>query len=174
MTERVLLIGMMGAGKSSVGRALSALTGWEYVDNDELVERATGAPTPDVFAKHGVEAMRAAEAAALDEALRTPAPVIAGVAAGVIEEPVDAQRLHDEGFTVWLRAELTTLAERVGTGEGRAWLQPDPLAALRKLYVGRPEKYAAAADLVVDVDDIGPDEVARRILDAMRERGSVS
>jgi shikimate kinase len=164
--DRVLLMGMMGAGKTTIGHALSTRTGWLYLDNDELVRRATGIETREVFDELGVEAMRRAESAALTVALTVATPVIAGVAGGVVEDPADRARLRAGGFVVWLRARIDTLAARVGSGEGRAWLQPDPRAALQKLYDGRAALYAEAASFVVDVDDLTPDEVAARILEA--------
>lgn len=164
-SPRVLLMGMMGAGKTSVGVALSARTGWPYLDNDELVARATGKPTPEVLTEEGLGALREAESAALTEALTMPAPVIAGVAGGVVDDVHDRERLREsEAVVVWLRARIETLVQRVGVGEGRPWLQPDPETALRKLYEGRADRYRSAADLVVDVDDIPPTVVAERIL----------
>ena len=91
---RVLLLGMMGVGKSSVGKALSKRTGWAYLDNDELVARAYGRPTPEVLATGGVEQLREAESRALQQAYAEPAPVVAGVAAGTAaalrRRPADA------------------------------------------------------------------------------------
>lgn len=163
---RVLLMGMMGVGKSTVGRALAERTGWPYLDNDELVERASGIDAR-TLAQRGERELRAAESGALTEALRTPAPVVASVAAGVVLDKRDAARLRDGGFVVWLRATVETLTRRVGAGEGRPWLQPDPETALRRLYDGRAEKYAAAASYVVDVDRLGADQVADRIFAAL-------
>jgi shikimate kinase len=166
---KVLLVGMMGVGKSTVGRALSGLTGWPYLDNDELVLRATGTETADLFREQGVEAMRKAESAALTEALHEPPPVIAGVAAGIVESAEDRARLREsDAFVVWLRARIDTLVGRVGSGEGRAWLQPDPEAALRRLYRGREPRYREVADLVVDVDEATPEEIAGHIQAALR------
>lgn len=167
---RVILVGMMGAGKSTVGTALTERTGWPYLDNDELLERATGIDAR-TLAQRGEVELRAAESAALTEALRTPAPVVASVAAGVVEAEADRARLRAGGFVVWLRARIETLASRVGTGEHRPWLQPDPVAALRRLYAGRPEKYAEVAAYVIDVDDLPVGEVADRILSALRAAG---
>ncbi len=167
---RVLLMGMMGSGKTTVGKALAARTGWEYLDNDELVRRATGEATPDILRERGERALRAAESAALTEALSIPAPVIAAVAGGVVEEPADRERLRAGGYVVFLRARMSTLADRVGSGEGRPWLQPDPAAALARLYRGRDELYRQAATLVLDVDDAAPEELAERILAGLAQR----
>lgn len=162
---RVLLLGMMGAGKSTVGTTLSARTGWPYYDNDDLVLWATGVPTPNVLDEAGVPALRAAESAALREALTRDSPLIAGVAGGVIDDVGDRNALREsDAVVVWLRARIDTLIERVGDGAGRPWLQPDPAVALRALYEGRASRYAAAADLIVDVDDVRATVVAERIM----------
>lgn len=164
---RVLLMGMMGCGKTTVGTALSARTGWEYLDNDELVHRATGEVTPDILRDRGEEAMRAAESAALAVALGIHPPVIAAVAGGIVEDAADRERLRTGGFVVFLRCRISTLVDRVGSGEGRPWLQPDPAAALARLYRGREELYRQAATLVLDVDVASPDEVAGSILEGL-------
>lgn len=161
---RVLLMGMMGCGKTTVGTALAARTGWEYLDNDELVRRATGEKTPHILRERGEKALREAESAALTEALGMPAPVIAAVAGGIVEDPANRERLRTGGYVVWLRARISTLADRVGSGEGRPWLQPDPAAALARLYRGREELYRQAATLILDVEDASPEELAESIL----------
>ncbi|MGH3327468.1 MAG: shikimate kinase [Streptomycetales bacterium] len=169
---RVLLVGMMGVGKTTVGRALADLTGWPYVDNDQLVARVAGAETREVLDTRGVQALREAESGALTHALREPLPVIASIAGGIVESAQDRSRLRDGGFVVWLRARVDTLVERVGTGSGRPWLQPEPETALRRLYVGREALYEEVAALVLDVDDAAPEVTARRILARLRERRS--
>ncbi len=168
---RILLMGMMGCGKTTIGEALSARTGWEYLDNDELVHLATGETTPEVLRDRGEPGLREAESAALTQALTIPAPVIAATAGGVVMDPVDRERLRTGGYVVWLRAKITTLAERVGAGEGRPWLQPDPVAALARLYRGREELYRQTATLILDVEDATPDELAESILSGLPEAG---
>lgn len=166
---RVLLIGMMGAGKTSVGNALARATGWPFLDNDELVERATGTTAQKIHETHGVDALRDAEAGALTEGLAPPPPTIVDVAGGIVTRAEDRLRLQGAGFVVWLRARIDTLAERVGTGEGRAWLRDDPEAALRRLYEGREQQYHEVASFIVDVDDLSPEQIAERILAGLRE-----
>lgn len=172
--ERILLVGMMGAGKTSVGNALARATGWPFLDNDELVERATGTTARDTFYDRGERELRDVEAGALTEGLKVPPPAIVDVAGGIVTRAEDRQRLRDagDGFVVWLRARVETLAQRVGTGAGRAWLRDDPEGALRRLYRGRAELYAEVASFIVDVDDVTPDHIAERIMDALREQVS--
>ena len=131
MHERVQMIGMMGAGKTTVGGALSRLLGWPYFDNDELLARAVGKDTRRVQEEDGLAALRRAESAALTVALEEGGPLIAGVAGGIVTNPLDLDRLHRGGFVVWLRADLATLAARV-RGTNRPWLGQSPEVAMRR------------------------------------------
>ena len=167
--DRVLLVGMMGAGKTTVGHALSDLIGWPYFDNDELLARAVGKDTRRVQEEDGEQALRRAESAALDVALAEGGPLIAGVAGGVVRDPLDLQRLRSGGLVVWLRAELSTLARRVA-GTDRPWLQGDPLRALQALYAGRADLYASVASLTLDADVLPPDLIAVEIAKALHDQ----
>jgi shikimate kinase len=165
---RIVLIGMMGAGKSTVGARLAELTGWAYIDNDEVVEQMTGMPTRDLQRVKGVAAMRAAESAAAQEVLSRPPPLIAGVAAGIVLDRAVSAQVHAGAFVVFLRAEIETLAARI-EGTYRPWLGDDPEATLRSLYRGREPLYEEIADRVIDVDHASPNEVAAQILAALHD-----
>jgi shikimate kinase len=165
---RILLIGMMGAGKTSVGRALSERTGWSYRDNDEIVAEGEGVVTDEVLKRGGLDALRAAESRALSRVLGQDPPLIAGVAGGVVESPQDRQRLASpDAFVVYLHAPIEVLVERVGSGQGRPWLQPDPEAAMRRLFAGREPLYREVADLVVESAEGGAAQHADTILAAL-------
>ena len=133
---RILLVGMMGSGKSSVGRELAKRTGWPFLDNDELLERATGR-TARQLAEGGEAALRAAEAAALREGLAVKPPAIIGVAGGAVLDPRDRKRIREGGFVVWLRAPADVLAARavgrsasaMAGGRRRRLVPPGGLAA---------------------------------------------
>jgi shikimate kinase len=165
--DRVLLMGMMGAGKTTVGHALSRLLHWPYYDNDELLARAVGKDTRRVQEEDGLGALRRAESAALDVALTEGAPLIAGVAGGVVTDLLDLQRLHSSGFVVWLRADIATLAARV-TGTDRPWLASNPEKAIRTLYAGREALYTAACSFVVDEEFTTPELIALQIARELR------
>lgn len=168
--DRVLLIGMMGAGKTTVGVRLSRLLGWRYLDNDRLLSIAVGLDTRRVQQKRGERALRFAESAALTVALTQAPPLVASVAAGVVLDPSDRDRLRNGGFVVWLRARIDTLAQRVA-GTDRPWVGKDPAVALRRLYAGRADLYQSVASYVVDVDSLPPDQVAERIAAALSAAG---
>jgi shikimate kinase len=165
--ERVILLGMMGSGKSSVGAALSDRTGWPFVDNDALVERATGRTARELLAREGEAAMRAAETAALEAALGLPTPVIAATAAGTVLDPANLERLRTGGFVVWLRAPAEVLASRAVGAEHRPWLDKDPVGWFVRAGAERDALYASVADLEIDTGAVDPFEAAGRILGAI-------
>jgi shikimate kinase len=169
--DRVLLIGMMGAGKTTVGHALAARLGWPYLDNDELLARAVGKDTRRVQLEDGQAALRRAESLALTVALTAEPPVIAGVAAGVVTDPADRDRLRQGGFVVWLRADLDTLVARV-RGTDRPWLATSPETAMRELATGRAPLYAEVASLTVDVAGSTPEQTVDTIVAALHAAGS--
>lgn len=169
---RVLLVGMMGAGKSTVGRELSRLTRWPYLDNDELLERAVGMSARKVLETEGVEGLRRAESAALAEGLRERPPVIVSVAGGVVGDAADRDRIRSGGVVVWLRAPIDVYVARVGDSSDRPWLRGHPEAAMRRLYSGRAPLYAEVATLVVDVKDRTPSETAALIVDRLAARSA--
>lgn len=160
----------MGAGKTTVGQALARRLGAPYFDSDRQVERRTGLTVPEVFAARGEAAFRAEERAALVEALGTEGPVVVSVAGGAVLDADNRRMLRQGGTVVWLRAGVETLAARVGAGAGRPLLGDDPAAALSRLYEVRRPVYAQLADVVVDVDDLTPDQAVERIVAATGAR----
>jgi shikimate kinase len=162
--RRVLLVGMMGSGKTTVGRLVADALGWGYLDSDAEVEESTGMTVPELFARHGEEAFRQAETEALERACTSAEPVVVSVAGGAVLRPANRAFLAASGTVVWLRARPGTLASRVGDGTGRPLLGGDPAAALRELDAVRRPLYGEVAAHTVDVDDLTPDEVASRVL----------
>jgi shikimate kinase len=164
---RVLLVGMMGSGKSTIGRLLANATGWSYVDNDELVLRAHGASPRTLLAERGETVMRQAESEALASGVTLPSPAIVGVAAGVILDADDRETLRSGGIVVWLRAGADDLAARAAGAEHRPWLDDDPRAWMTAAVLERDPLYASVADHVVDTDAAAPDETAARLVELL-------
>ncbi len=155
---------MMGAGKTTVGRALARRLEWPYLDSDEQVERNTGRTVPEILETDGEAAFRAEEKRALAEAATSDGPLVVSVAGGAVLDPENRRRLREGGTVVWLRAEPATLAQRVGSGAGRPLLAGDVEGNLRRLYDKRRPLYAELADIVVDVDELQPGAVADHIV----------
>jgi shikimate kinase len=167
---RVILIGMMGSGKSTIGRLLSDATGWPYVDNDDLVRRATGSNPRELLAAEGEAAMRAAESRALADGVRTAPPAIVGAAAGTILDPANRELLRDGGVVVWLRADPGVLAERASGAEHRPWLEGDAAGWMREATAARDPLYASVADVVVDTGKASAESSAQEIRDGLATR----
>jgi shikimate kinase len=164
VTRRILLIGMMGAGKTTVGRLTAAQLDWAYFDSDAEVESDTGLTVPELFAAQGEEAFRDAESRALERACASEVPCVVSVAGGAVLREENRRRIATGGTVVWLRAEVETLSRRVGDGAGRPLLGGDPEEALRILDSIRRPLYADLADLAVDVDDRTAADVAAEIV----------
>jgi shikimate kinase len=168
---RVVLLGMMGSGKSSVGRALADLTGWRFIDNDALVEAATGRTARELLAEDGEAAMRTAEAAALREGLSLPPPAIVATAAGTVLDPGNRDLIAGGGFVVWLHARPEVLAARATGAEHRPWLDGDPVAWFREAAAVRDPLYRAVSTLEIDTETVRPTEAAQAIVEAVSARG---
>ena len=163
---RILLIGMMGSGKSTVGRLLAERLGWRYVDNDVDVRALTRQDAPDVMASAGEASLHAAEAAALLQALTVTEPMVVGAAAWVVLDPACQSAIRRERHVVYLRARPETLHERIGQGAGRRSDATD-LAWLEQRFSERDGLYRELASVTIDLDELTPDEVARHILESM-------
>jgi len=167
---RVLLVGMMGSGKTTVGRALAERTGWPYVDNDAMVAELSGSATPDLQAQAGGDALHVLEAVVCDRILAMDPPLVAGIPGSAIATEPLRDHLRAGGHVVWLRARLETLAARIGDGGTRPFFAGnDVTETLTRLYAGREPLYAAVAHQVVDVDALDPQQVAGAVLDGLRD-----
>ena len=151
----VWLVGMMGAGKSAVGRALAARLGRPFADSDAEVERAAGRPLADLFASAGEAGFRELERRAIEELAGRPLVVALG--GGAIAQPGAARRLAETGTVIYLKARPETLLARVGEAECRPLLRgldrAGRLARLRALLAERRAAYETA-QLVVETDDL--------------------
>jgi len=161
---RLLLVGMMGAGKSTVGGLVARRLGWAFVDSDALVEEETGTTVAALFAERGEASFRRTESAVLRRVLDSEVPVVVSMGGGAVLDPANRALLRGSGTVVWLRAEPATLASRVGRGAGRPLLGRHPASALEHLDAARRPLYLEVADRVVDVDGLTPEEVAEAVL----------
>jgi shikimate kinase len=159
---------MMGSGKTTIGKLLSATTGWPYVDNDELVREFHGATARQILAEHGEAQMRAAESDALARGVEAPAPSVIGVAAGTILEPANRKRLRAGGIVVWLRADASAIESRAMGADHRPWLDTGGESWVRDTVAERDPLYASVADLVVDTGMTAAEESARELLAVLR------
>jgi shikimate kinase len=168
---RIVLVGMMGSGKTTIGREHARMPGWPPVDNDELVRRLTGREPATIAAEDGEDALHDAEAEALADALELDPPLIVGVAGAMVERPEVRETLRGAGHVVWLRARPETLRVRIGRGTKRRREARDG-AWLAARAAERESLYREVANQVIDVDDTAPAQVAAQILEGLESRSA--
>lgn len=157
----LVLVGLMGVGKTTVGRRVAAELGWPLVDSDQVIEARTGRPVREIWLTDGEPAFRALEAEALREALRRAEPTVIAAAGGVVLSADNRRALHDaDAVVVWLTADPARLVERTQADGHRPLLDDDPEATLREMAITRDSLYREVADVVVEVGKRTVDEIA--------------
>lgn len=157
------LIGMMGAGKSVVGRRVAEATGLTFVDIDAEVVARTGCSIATLWGDAGEEAFRDMEAAAIARAASMAGQVVA-TGGGAVLRNENVQAMKSSGLVVWLRARPSVLAGRVEPDGSRPLLaETDPRDRLGEILEDRSRHYAGAAEVAIDTDDLSADEVALEV-----------
>lgn len=145
----IVMVGMMGAGKSAVGRALAGRLGVPFLDSDQEIEAAAAMTVAEVFERDGEAFFRNRESEVIARLLAT-GPCVLSTGGGAYLRAENRERIHEKGVAVWLRADLDLLWERVRHKSTRPLLRtPDPRGTLTRLYEARVGTYAKA-ELVVD------------------------
>ena len=163
----IVLIGMMGVGKSSIGRRLGSRLGVPFVDADTEIEQAAGMSIADIFTRHGEAAFRSGEARVIARLLNSGPQVLATGGGAVMNEATRAL-IKERGVSIWLSAELDLLLRRISKRKAeRPMLQTnDPAATLRDLLTTRQPIYAQA-DIIVQSRDVPHDAVVTEIIEAL-------
>ena len=164
----IVLVGMPGAGKTTIGRRVAHMLHLPFVDADVEIERAAAMTVPEIFAAYGEQTFRDGEKRVIARLLETPHQVIAtGGGAFMAEETRAAIRAA--GVSVWLKADVGVLLGRVRRKANRPLLAEDPEGTLRRLMAVR-EPVFAEADIVVQSTDVAHDAVAANLVAALLER----
>jgi len=162
----IVLIGMMGAGKTTVGRRLAARLGRHFLDSDEEVEKAANMTIPDIFATHGEADFRAGEARVIARLLRDE-NIVLGTGGGAFINPGTRELIKAGAVSVWIKAEIDLLFARVSRRANRPLLKTtNPRATLEALIAARYPIYAEA-DVTVASADVPQDQVADTIVEAL-------
>jgi shikimate kinase len=159
----LVLVGMMGCGKTSVGRRVARALGRPFLDLDHEVERVAGRRIPELFEHEGEAGFRDREGAALRGALAGTEPMVIATGGGAVLRPENRAAMRERAVVVWLRARPDTLLARVGDGRGRPLLAGDPLGNLTRIAADRADAYRDAAHEVIDVDGLPFDEISERV-----------
>jgi shikimate kinase len=161
----LVLVGMMGVGKSTVGRMVAAELDRPLFDSDEMIEERTGRTVREIWSTDGEAAFRTLETDTLVEALAETEPAVIAAAGGVVLSERNREALQTaDARVVWLLADVEVLVDRVRNGAHRPLLDDDPEATLRRLYAVRAPLYQEVADAIVSVDSRTPTEVAKAVL----------
>jgi shikimate kinase len=165
-TRSIVLVGLMGAGKTKIGRRLAARLDLPFFDSDEEIEAAARETIEEIFANRGEAMFRDGERRVIARLLQGPVHVLA-TGGGAFMDPATRRIITARGVSVWLRAELDVLFARVSRRSNRPLLKtPDPRAVLAELIERRYPIYAEA-DVTVDSGDGPPDATATRTITAL-------
>ena len=169
LDRTLALVGLMGVGKSSVGRRLAYALGLPFRDADEEIEAAAGRSVADIFAEFGEAEFRAGERRVIARLLREPPHVLA-TGGGAFMNPDTRALLKAQALVVWLKADLDVLVRRVGRKDTRPLLRDqDPRAVLARLMAERYPAYAEA-HLTVETGDGSHSAAVDAVLQAVRAR----
>ncbi len=162
----IVLVGLMGAGKTSIGRRLAARLGLPFRDADAEIELAAGCTIPELFARYGESDFRAGEQRVIRRLLSGD-PLVLAFGGGAFMDPATRAIVREEAVSVWLRCPLHTLIRRVAGRDSRPLLKDgEPGEILQRLMEARYPVYAEA-DVIVDCDDESPDATTARVLDSL-------
>jgi shikimate kinase len=165
----IVLVGMMGAGKSSIGRRLAARLGVPFSDADTEIEEAAGMSIADIFAAHGEPSFRSGEARVIARML-DHGPQVLATGGGAFINPQTRAHIHEKGISVWLKAEIDVLSRRLRRRNDRPLLKTaDPTATLASLLAARNPIYGEA-NVVVVSRDVPHDVIVEEIVAALRSK----
>ena len=162
----IVLVGLMGAGKSALGRRLAAKLDLRFVDADAEIEKAAGCSIEDFFAIHGEPAFREGERRVVARLLGE-GPHVLATGGGAFMDPETRRRIRERGISVWLRADIELLLARVSRRDDRPLLKEgDKRETLARLINERYPIYAEA-DIVVDSEDVPHERMVEKIVEAL-------
>src|SRR5580693_7233993 len=166
-SRSIVLVGMMGVGKSSIGRRLAARLGVPFVDADSEIEKAAGMSIADIFARHGEADFRSGEARVIARLL-DGGPQVLATGGGAVMNADTRAAIKAKGVSIWLSAEFDVLLRRINKRKNeRPLLQTaDPAATLRELLVAREPIYAQS-DLTVQSQEVPHEAVVTEIMTAL-------
>ena len=169
VTRPIVLIGLMGAGKSTVGRRLARSLSLPFIDSDDEIKKAAGCSIEDIFELYGEAEFRAGEKRVM-ERLLTEGPMVLATGGGVFLNMEIRDRILAQGTSVWLKASLDVLTERTSRRGGRPLLKSgDPRKTLEKLIQERYPVYELA-DITIDADHETHDSTVDKIIQALRDK----
>ncbi|MEM6565199.1 MAG: shikimate kinase [Pseudomonadota bacterium] len=173
LKKTIVMVGMMGAGKTAVGRALAQLLGASFLDSDHEIERAANMTVPEIFARDGEPFFRARESEVINRLLRG-APCVLSTGGGAFLAEVNRDAISHYGVSVWLDADIDLLWNRVKHRDTRPLLRTaNPNATLTEIYEKRVPEYAKADLRVPCAPPVAIDLMAQRVAHVLLQRPDV-
>jgi shikimate kinase/3-dehydroquinate synthase len=164
--KSIVLVGLMGAGKTAIGKRLAALLGLPFHDADHEIERAAGTSIAEIFAKHGEAHFRAGEKRVIQRLLNL-GPIVLAPGGGAFMDPETRALIRERAISIWLRCPLPILVQRVKGRSHRPLLNAgNPIEVLERLSTERSQVYAQA-DLIIDGSEDPPQVTTQNVLNAL-------
>jgi len=169
LTKPVILIGMMGSGKTTLGRALASALNLDFNDSDHLIEQKAGLTITEIFEKYGEEKFRTSEASTIKELLDTAIPQIIATGGGAILNAQTREYIKAQSLSIWLNADIDTLYARISKNQNRPLLQTkNPKQTLQDLMDTR-KKFYEQADLHFTLNHTSTSAAVNDLLEQMQE-----
>lgn len=166
--KNIFLVGFMGAGKSTVGKILADKTRYTFLDADKVIEEKAGTTITQIFAEHGEPYFRNLESESLEELADDSNQVIA-TGGGVVQRERNWQAIKNSGISIYLKASVETIWDRIKNDTSRPLLQvDDPVETARELLNKRAEMYEKA-DIIINTDELSLEQVADNIVNLLLE-----
>ena len=173
MGGHIFLVGMMGAGKSTLGRALAHRLGRPFIDTDKVLVERTGVPVATIFEVEGEAGFRRRESALLAEVAGEGDEFVIATGGGMVLDPDNRRFMREHGRVIYLRARLDSLWERTRHDTTRPLLAaPDPRAVLAQLLEKRDPLYREAAHVIVDTGSQSASTAVNRVIAALQRDAS--
>jgi shikimate kinase len=167
--KTIVLIGLMGAGKTTIGRRLARKLGLRFRDSDDEISAAAGCTIPDIFEIHGEAIFRDLELRVLDRLMSESEPYVLATGGGAWMTEAVRNLIKEKGVSVWLKADLEVLLDRVSRKNNRPLLERgDKRSILEKLMHDRYPVYAGA-DITIESDDGAHETVVDSVIDAIKK-----
>lgn len=168
--KNIVLCGFMGCGKSTIGKALSELSGMKFIDTDDFIEENEKMTIAEIFEKHGESHFRFLEKEAAKK-LSAASGFIISTGGGMLLNPETAEIFRETSHIVFLDTPLSVILDRLKNDSSRPLLKrPDKDEYIPRLFEERYKKYLSAADIKVDTADLTAEETAQRILETIKNQ----
>ena len=166
MKKPIIMVGLMGAGKTSIGQMLAEALGYDFIDSDDVIVTKEGRTIPNIFTQSGEPYFRDVERTVIGDLMQAVEPYVIGTGGGAFMNDETRALIKEKGISVFLKADLEVLLERVGDGEGRPLIEGDPAGKLKALMDSRYPIYSEA-DITVETLSEPVEQTMGRVKDAL-------